>query len=588
MRIQKKILSLGLATLAALAGGAGRPAASAGAPLGADRPAARVVAAKAGSATFGTTNYENIIAGGYATQTGQKITAHFSGLRYNEVYNFALCFGGNPLSSTNPMRISFTFDTNAGFRETASLELRASPSSTGQTDTTGNLKAVYEDGVYGFIYKVPHTMGGNVDITIDLGGTGAYLSRMSAYKGPSYRGYIPFTGDVDKIENTYQVSENGKVEIVASPIDPVEPSDLLNGLIAYDEYEERWIYPQPDGTSLEDYAAKLLAGFKVGDIVSVRFKATDDSDNTTYINVTIHYQDLSAPAIGVDTADEANMVRLPYSRARTLAEAQSAIADLATVVDDLRPGIAPEVNIEGYEPFKIGTFPLVIAASDGYNRTEWEGTVLIYDNVQPEIDGPSTITTAVTAPLTSEGLIDLFTIVDEIDGEDVDVSLENDEYHSGSNTVKVGTYTATIVAYDAAGNRTEKEIRIEVEDQEGPVWFVYGSTLTVMEGSELSPMEVVDRLVAENSLERLDYVRAEIIQGGAIDGSYAPGSYRLVIRAQTADGQTRYAGVTLKVVAQSQLGLDPNPPKRTNSFFQFFIDIWNSIVNFFNKLFGKA
>ena len=586
MRTKKRILALGLSLFSALAGGT---VAEETMTLARTQVVRETKHPEEGTVPtfFPADDYENLVDGTFIKQEGKTITTKFGGLSYKKKYNFVFIFGGAAISSSNQLDAKFRIDTGNGYWDIAELTLKTPPT-TAVKDSSGNLEARYEDGELGFIYTCPKEMGGALTITLTLGSTNTYLSRVSVYKGESYRGYIEFKCDFDDTTPRYSVGPDGKVDIVASPDKPILPGDLLEGLIAYDEYDKRWIRPQPEGDSLEQYAGKVAKGFKVGDTATVRFLATDFALNTTYITVVIHYQDLVAPTITVNGLEGNKTLPIPYSEAKTEAEAEGVVIAHTQVADDIRAGISPSVKIDGFAPYKMGTFPVTVTAFDGYNTTEWTGSVRIYDDVAPQIIGPSSLTTAVNTPITTEGLIDMFTVTDEIDGDDVSVSLENDEYHASNNAVRQGTYSVTLVAYDSSGNRAEKTFQVKVEDREGPVWYVYGTTLTVMEGSSLTPMQIVEQLVAESSIENLDYVKADIISGSPIDGTNEVGSYKLVIRAETRDGATRYAGLTLDVVPKDRIGLDSNPPKAHSSFVQFFIDLWNSIVSFFKKLFGIA
>lgn len=592
MRTGRKIAAVGLACLTALTGiltGVhGEPTESL--PPRMESPIRGLIAATDPSKVVSmasATNYTNVTTGTFWTQDGDTMKCTFGTLAQNEYINLAIEMTGTPYSSGKPLSITAVFDNMAGTTTTHSLKLTAKPT-TEVTDTQGNLSVLSEDTELGIRFKVTHVMGGKVTFTIKPGGSKAIIYRGSAYKGPKYRGFIEFEGESTTELPDYRVESDGTVTIKANPDTPITPGQLQDGIIAYDEYEQRFIRPVPVGNGLKTYAEKYLEGFKVGDEVIVEFQATDKSGNTTTLRVVVRYVDDIPPTITVDGLDSKRRIAVPYSTARTLPAMESAILSHVTVTDNVRPGIVPTVEIDDFQPVTMGEFDIVISAYDGYNTSTWEGTLYVYDDLAPEISGPSSITTAVTSPLTAKGILEFYTIIDEIDGEDVSVSLADDSYHSGSNSVKVGTYTATIVAYDSSGNSAEKQIKIAVEDQEGPVWYVYGMVLTVLEESELSPMEIVQRLVDEGSIDDLNYARAEIILGDPIDGTQAPGNYKMTIRAETDDGLTRFVNLTLSVLPRSSDIIEANPPKKLNGFLQFFVDVWNSIVAFFSKLFGKA
>ena len=535
-------------------------------------------------------DYENnTVPSFWYEENPKKIYRQFQALDKGETINLALKITGTPATSSSPLKIDLEWEGDFTGKSTYSMELTSKPTSTEKKDSTGNLSVISKADEWGIRFKAANCRYmGTVRFTITLGGSDAMVYMGSAYKGDTYKGFIAYNGAPHATIPDYQVGADGNVTIKASPDNPLSPFTLQEGILAYDEYDKEYITPEPVGDGLKTYTEQWMDGFKVGDTFKIEFQASDKSGNITKIIVTIKYVDDVAPTIEVPELDDQKRIPVPYSKARTDEALEATLQSMIKVTDNIRDGIIPKIDVKDFKPLIMGDYKVNVEANDGYNTSTWSGTINVYDDVAPDIEGASTITTAVTAPLTAQGIIDQYTVIDEIDGEDVTISLSDDEYHEKTNSVTVGTYTATIVASDSSGNTAEKVITIAVEDQEGPVWYVYGTVLTILEQSKLSPMEIVQRLVDEGSIDDLNYARAEIVLGDPIDGRQTPGNYLMTIKAETDDGTTRFVNLTLSVLARNDSIIEPNPPKKLNRFFQFFVDLWNSIVKFFNKLFGKA
>lgn len=533
---------------------------------------------------IGIPSYENVVVPGEVEQQGKRIELNLGGLQYRQKYFIAFKFGGTPMEMTGGLKIKAVFDNMAGFVHTSDLTVY-SRTTAKTVDSDGYLRFFYhkDSDSYVIEYDTPHSMGGWVNIVLDVG-TDAHLSQVCAYSGTEYQGFIHYRGKAAEEDALYPVVDN-KVTIQANPADPLEPSEILAGIVAYDEYDDEWYRPEPADDSLEEYAAAFSEGFKVGDKYIINLKACDKSGNESFIEVTILFRDTTAPTIEVEGL-VSGVLRISYDDARSEEYLETALKQYVKVTDDSDYSIAPEIQAMDFVPLTLGVYDVHIIADDGYNVSTLDIKVEIYDDVAPTISGPSVLVTATSAPLTEEGIIQAYAAEDEIDGSDVKVSVVDDEYHEGDNATVIGEYSVTLAAVDDSGNRAEKEIVVRVEDQDAPTWHVYGSQLTVIEDSSLAPLDIVANLVAEGTLDDLEYVRAEIISGTVIDGTQEPGEYRMTIKAETADGQTRYANLTVTVVARDAAGIDPAGGKKHSAFVQFFIDLWNSIVDFFKKLFG--
>ena len=581
MRIAKKLLAL----LPLLSISTSPPSANDPFALLSDKPVNRAVDDSSIFSFHQASPYTNILSNTDLKQNGSSIRARFDHLKYGMMYNIVFRFGAKPYSEHLGFSLKADFDDYRGNRDSSQLTLSSYPNAK-VTEDKGYLSCVYINGDWCFSYTPPYSYGGSVSIEAYVSNTQSVLSRFSAYQGDEARGIIPYKGTVNPNRVTFKVQANNRVNIQASPLVPVQPGELLDGLIAYDDYDQEWIRPEPDGDSLDRYAELLGRGFEVGDAPVIRFIATDKSNNSSKISVVINYMDLQAPKISFPDVD-GDVISISYTQAENSEKAHAAVLAKASVEDDLREDITPTVEIMDFKPLTLGTYPFKVVATDGYNSTISNGYLEIFDDVAPRVDGPSVITTSVSSPLTPQGIIDMFDIEDAIDGDDLTVSLENNTYHKGSNCVKVGYYSFDLVVVDKSGNRTTESVSVEVKDIDGPVWYLYGSNLVVQKGTKVTPMQMVQQLVQEGVIDDLDYVRASIAQGQEVDGTHDVGTHKLIVKAETMDGTARYAGITLTVLSPESLGVDDNPLVRRNGFVQFFVDIWESIVNFFKKLFGK-
>lgn len=589
MRLQKKLLSLAMIGAGLLSSSFVHP--SPGLPLA--RTLSQGVKKGAAYSSEGfpyytfldQPSYTNIVEPGSMVQKGEIIEADFGSIKYGTTYYFVFKFGGLPMSVTSPLKIKAHLDTQKGYTYDASLSMpNAHPVK--NVDTTGVLTYQYmkDDDAHVITVTSPTTSYCLLTLTLDIGNGGnALLTQASAYYADSYQGLLPYKGEASEEDEVYDVVNN-EVTIQSTPSDPVTPGEILAGVIAYDEYDDEWYRPEPADDSLERYAEAILEGFKVSDYFIVNLKTEDRAGNVTYIKVTILFVDITPPTIAIN-GEVTGYLPISYDIARSEEALEAAIKQHISISDDNNATIPPAVEVKDYKPLTLGIFDYHVTATDGFNEAYKDAKVKIIDDVNPEINGSDTISTATSSILTVDGLLSYYEAVDEIDGENVHLGIQKDEYHEGDNSEREGDYDVVLVATDQSGNKAEKTITVEVRDKDAPVWFVYKSVLTVIEDASLTPMEIVDKLVVEGTIDDLDYVRAEIVSGQPVDGTQEPGEYQLTIKAETMDGQTRYANLTLKVIAASEAGIQQ---EKVNGFFQFFIDLWNSIVSFFKSLFNIA
>ena len=320
---------------------------------------------------------------------------------------FCFVFGREPFSPTQAFTAEFVYRGVAHDYYHRIIEFTTQPSGVIK-DSSGELEGQFKDGMYVFTILLTDKLGSPFLESATLTLTpGVYLSRACVYCGP-YVGFRDFAQKVTENEKKNLVSiDSHGVAVIESSVDkPVYPAMVLDSVMAYDEYEKRYIRPVPVGSCLEEYAA-ALSGISSGSVYTIELQAEDNSGNKSFITVEIRYLDYLAPVITVGGAGSCNEVAVSYTKARTAEELLAKLRTMVFVSDDVAQGIIPEIHIADFKEAVIGKYPLTIKADDGVNIAEWNGNVSIIDNIPPEITGPQTIFASASAAL-DLALIPLF------------------------------------------------------------------------------------------------------------------------------------------------------------------------------------
>lgn len=177
----------------------------------------------------------------------------------------------------------------------------------------------------------------------------------------------------------------------------------------------------------------------------------------------------------------------------------------------------------------------------------------------------------------------MYSTHDDIDKNVVIKDLYLNEYHQNNNPKTKGEYQIIISAKDINNNLSTYEAKINVLEDDSAFWYVYDSTLTVLEGTKISAIEIVRRLIDENLLEDLDYESASYVTETKIDGTQSIGTHYITIRVETKEGVFKY--LNLKVIVEENTTIKLNDEVEENIWTKikyFFL----SIINYIKKVFG--
>lgn len=499
--------------------------------------------------------------------------------------NFVFGFSQAQLIAHNAMTISVDYLDTDNETHQAVIEVTGTdPKTVHGTDANeGALRGQFmSDGYFRLWFTPPASASNKVDfqgfsITMPKG---MAVTNACGYLGPDYQGFIPLEEQPCKGDEFLLAGTNeGKIEAKANR--PVMPYELLNAVIAYDEEDKKYYRPKPADDSYEAYAA-AIPDIQSGDVHSVKLMAMDSDSNVSFFTIHIHYVDYNPPVITVGDDDSANL-RISYEDAQSQGDLIAAIKSYITVTDDVAESIVPVVELKGdFDPEDpLGSYDFKVMASDGLNSAERNGTADVVDDVGPDISGPKKLTVSVSHKLEEATILAMYSAYDDIDGEITNLKVKSNEYKG--NETKEGTHKLVLTCSDKAGNVSDYSVDIVVGEADGPVWYIVEGEIHIVQGSSLSPLEVVRRLVDEGTLEDRNYQKAEIVSGPAIDAGLDVGTHEVQIKAENKDGHQQYVKVTVNVMERTKMDLIP---AEKNGFFQWIIDFFNSIGEWFKNLFG--
>jgi len=413
-----------------------------------------------------------------------------------------------------------------------------------------------------------------------------------------------------------------------SPVSLVEPLKLFSKVYYYDMETNTMYRPITTNSEMSSFT-RQIKNFIINKTYELNIKFYV---NNQYLNKKILYTsiDQKAPSIKVNNLIDENKFRYSYSSALTKEDLLRLLSSNIEVYDnEQKKYFTPNITIQNYVPFVIGSYPVTIEGSDGENISYWNGYVELIDDIGPKISGPKVISTTTSNPLSSKEILDLYSFYDEIDKTNIDYSISEDNYHVSRNSLTKGDYKIQISAKDKSDNVSTQEVTVSVLDSNDAFWYISNSTLFVNENTKISAKELVRRMVDEGILENLDYKSASYIGDLSIDGTQKPGIYYVTLRVETEDGTFKYLNLNINVQnlnheTNNQIPVDEEikeeensssqntifnseneskdtstsnssnitdanekSNKNTNSFIGFIKTIWNNIVNFFQNIFKK-
>lgn len=358
--------------------------------------------------------------------------------------------------------------------------------------------------------------------------------------------------------------------------------NLLSNMYFYDDVSKNYLRLEVNEESLYIFARKLI-----NPIANQTYELNlninlEGSDYKCVFRVS--YFDKYPLIIEVNNLINANTLVYSYKKALTEEDLiKEILLNVRVYKENVNKLFTPNIKLDYFVPYKLGFFGFSIYVTDGINETYWNGFVDIIDDYGPIISGPKVITTSINHVVTKDEILTMYSAYDDIDKNMVIKDIYLNEYHQNDNPKTKGEYKIIISAKDINNNLSMYEAKINVLDDDTKLWYLSDSTLHIIEGTKVSALELVRRLVDENMLEDLEYEYANYVSDTQIDGTQAPGIHYITIRVETKEGVFKYLNIKVIVEENTVKEIETNVEE----------DIWTKIKNFFvsilnyiKKMFG--
>lgn len=391
------------------------------------------------------------------------------------------------------------------------------------------------------------------------------ISLCQLYKGDisSYKGYSAFN------HAPYGLNENivgpfkDKTEInltIPYKENQISVDDIKSNILAFDkgDYEYKQINIIQDSFTL--YKRILNKPLKIV------FKASDSFNNYSTITFNITIVDNSPPII-IQLNEN-----IKYSY-KAIINKENILSNFS-IKDDYSYKVDTSITgIDLNKTNKLGKYNITIKSIDFSNNiSTFDSTIEIVDDIPPIIDGPSYINANVNELLNEEEILKQFNVTDDIDKNPTLKIIEN-EYKN--NYQNVGEYTLTLQANDSNNNETKKTIQINVVDDDGPIFYLNKTQLTMYEGDKINTTSLIKNLIKSNILSNKNYVDIAYTSSSIQENISLPyGEHQLLLTCKSDDNQIQYITLNINVISKV---------KNNN----IFLNIINKIIEFFHSILKK-
>lgn len=264
----------------------------------------------------------------------------------------------------------------------------------------------------------------------------------------------------------------------------------------------------------------------------VQLTTKDSSNNTTTRTITFLVVDQNAPTLVSETT-----INVYQSNMKSLQE----IVDSLVFSDDynLNSEIDVVVITETYSASSNnpGSYTMLVQAKDQSNNSSlYTLNITVIDDVSPIIGGPSSFVFSYTELKTLEEMIALQTVSDNQSTLTMsDLVMTSESYTT--RTTKVGTFFIYIEIQDESGNKTQKQIQIDVIDDQVPIIYVDNVMITLSENVTFTPQDALNLLVKNRELPDKSY-DISVIKDEYTGNEDTPGTYNYSLRFDDEEGNS--------------------------------------------------
>ena len=386
--------------------------------------------------------------------------------------------------------------------------------------------------------------------------------------------------DVSRLDYTKKLGSHYEFNLISQYGKVYSKDYLLSQFIYKDEYDNT----NEHVTTIEDEDDYFLLADKapLGSKFDVKITAKDSSDNLSDILLHFTIADKCPPYIAKKKNED---ISISY----TVNLDEEFINSYFLVRDNYDEQVSlsiKDMNNQDIDTHQTGLIKAKIIAIDSFNnKKEFPFSLERYDDQAPMITcSQEELILSPTQVMKSETLLSFFSATDEIDG-DLDVSIVENTY--SENSTKVGNYIFKVNVKDSSNNEAEKTLNIYVKDEEGPIFFAKGSFMTFAQGMIPEEKEIIESLIRQEVIPDKNYISSELVAGEEITNDLEIGEHEVTMQYFADDDTFEMVDLTIQVVDVKELGIqDITPEEEKNwwaKFCQWWIDLWNLIVSFFQS-----
>ena len=258
------------------------------------------------------------------------------------------------------------------------------------------------------------------------------------------------------------------------------------------------------------------------------------------------YQSGFVDANGPEFSGTATFVKAYYETISI----ETIIADHIVVVDDIDGDLTSQIVISNdtytANMHQVGNYPVTLSATDSSGNTaSLILTIMVKDEVAPDIIGPDNIVVDVDSPPSTVDLVQAnYTAMDGHDGA-LTLSVTIDEY--SSNQTVTGTYDLSLYSEDANGNATTRLITVTVADQSPPA-MLNNENIMVYLSNPLTMDGVIANLTLSDNYDDPSLLSTTILTDNYTGNEAIPGSYSVAVIIGDSSGNNTHETLLIHVV----------------------------------------
>ena len=375
--------------------------------------------------------------------------------------------------------------------------------------------------------------------------------------------------DVEAAGDNLEPVINGQHGLYITNVnDPITIDVIKDGLRAFDE---------TDGEVTESIKIHTdnytIYRNSVG-TYDVVFSANDRALNFTYFTVYITVVDTTPPTIsGTLTRDAYISTLIPLSTITSGVR----VGDNYYEPEDIIKELVSDNYTANYN--KVGTYEVLYRATDGSGNSTTKAVVItVRDDIAPVINGPFNHKKSSVINTDLSEFVSKYTATDETDGNITDkIQITSDEYTANQRIA--GTWKVKLSVTDNAGNTSEVTIYIEVEDKVGPVFYIDTTKIIIDLSSEpVNINAMINQFQASNIIK--EDVVIQILEDTYSSNMDKPGTYKLVLGYDDQE-----LAIDIEVMDRLPEFEETVEEGIFKKIANFFVRIWQIVINFFRFLF---